>query len=167
MIKTSTALFLPLWFSWAKPLILTLCQYQYLRVNWMRYVIFFIVSNEKSSYKLKQWGQERLPLVFLKFMDKYNGRTAIPEDDWCSLDEIMYPTPHWCSSVVGWVAVVYDLQGILVCLSVWGSLKPNMRILMQWDNLSWVLLLDTGRCKHKLMICIAQNIWQICDLCGT
>ena len=32
---------------------------------------------------------------------------------------------------------------------------------MHCDNLSCVLLLNTGRCKDKLTNCIARNIWLI------
>ena len=107
---------------------------------------------------------------FLKFMDRYNGRTAIPEDDWCSPDEIMASDStlvgiggvHWSSSGMQYFhevippewkdqhICVYELLAILVCLHTWSSRNQNKRILMQCDNLSCVLLLNTGTQDNRL-----------------
>ena len=78
-------------------------------------------------------------------MDRYNGRTAIPEDAWCSLDEIMASDStlggirgvHQSSSEMQYFhdvippewkdqhICIYELLAILVCLHTWENQNRN------------------------------------------
>ena len=112
-------------------------------------------SVKSKSHHLNLNSEAKKDLVWLlKFMDRFNGRTAILEDDWCSPDEIMASDStlvgiggvHQSSSGMQYFheviplewkdqhICVYELLAILVCLHTWGSQNPNKRILMQCDN---------------------------------
>ena len=119
---------------------------------------------------------------FLLFMESYNGRTAVPEDVWCTPDQILATD----STLVGIGGVyhsssglqffhdeipcawhgqhicVYEMLAILVAILLWGAHIRNKRIIVHCDNSSCVSLLNTGRCRDKLMVCIARNIWLKC-----
>lgn len=48
-------------------------------------------------------------------------------------------------------------------LRVWGPILQDKRLLLQCDNSSSVILINTGRCRDKVMLGIARNIWLLCS----
>jgi hypothetical protein len=43
----------------------------------------------------------------------------------------------------------------------WGPILQEKRLLLQCDNSSSVILINTGRCRDKVMLGIARNIWLV------
>ena len=103
-------------------------------------------SVKRKSHHINLNSEAKKDLVwFLEFMDRYNGRTAIPEDAWCSLDEIMASDStlggirgvHQSSSEMQYFhdvippewkdqhICIYELLAILVCLHTWESQNRN------------------------------------------
>lgn len=121
-------------------------------------------------------------LWFQKFMDIFNGKTTIPDHKWCYPDEVLATDAtlqgiggicflesnaqvFHCSVpqyYVGHHIGVIELLAILVGLRLWSKHFSNKRILIQCDNLSSVILVNTGRSRDKLMLSIARNIWMTC-----
>jgi hypothetical protein len=48
-------------------------------------------------------------------------------------------------------------------LRVWGPILQDKRLLLQCDNSSSVILINTGRCRDKVMLGIVRNIWLLCS----
>ena len=115
-------------------------------------------------------------------MDNLNGKTTIPDHQWCEPDH-MIATDATLQGL-GWICHkasgtqvfhcnvpkhlegthigVYEMLAILVGLRTWANYYKDKRILIQCDNSSCVSLLNTCRCWDNQMLSIARNIWMTC-----
>lgn len=58
---------------------------------------------------------------------------------------------------------VYELLAIFIGLRVWGPILQDKRLMLQCDNSSSVILINTSRCRDKVMLGIAIYIWLLCS----
>jgi hypothetical protein len=120
---------------------------------------------------------------FFKFMTEFNGRTTIPDHLWSEPDQLMQTDASLlglggvfhdsgctklfhCAIPASWSGhhiCVYELLAIFIGLRVWGPILQDKRLLLQCDNSSSVILINTGRCRDKVMLSIARNIWLLCS----
>ncbi|CAG2233228.1 unnamed protein product [Mytilus edulis] len=115
-------------------------------------------------------------------MTRFHGKTTIPEHIWTKPDQLIQTdaslsgiggifynsciTEYFhCDIHTSWSGhhiSVYELLAVLISFKVWGKKLQNKRIVLQCDNSSSVSLLNTGRCRDKIMLSIVRNIWLIC-----
>ena len=114
-------------------------------------------------------------------MEKYNSMSVIPDSLWSEPDQII--ACDACLDAVGGLCYmdtiyyyktqiperwknnhicVYELLAVYTALQLWSKVCQNKRLLIQSDNSSTVVLLNSGKCKDKQMLSIARNIWLVC-----
>jgi hypothetical protein len=116
-------------------------------------------------------------------MSEFNGRTTIPDHFWSEPDQLIQTDASLlgldgvfhdngctkmfhCAIPAYWSGhhiCIYELLAIFIRLRVWGPILQDGRLLLQCDNSSSVILINTGRCRDKVMLGIARNIWHLCS----
>ena len=114
---------------------------------------------------------------WLRFMDKYNGVSFIPQPDWHAPD-VVFATDSTLGGCGGLTSDEYfhasfpsfildqcldinclEILGVVVAVRLWGEFYAGRRILLYCDNLQAVIAINSGRTRSDFMGKCVRQLW--------